>query len=42
MSETDFEIDLDSVEEPGRWDDYDEKAAAPVSISEMKAKVERM
>lgn len=39
-SGTEFEVDLDEGEE-GRWDDYDEKAAGPVGISEMRAKIER-
>jgi hypothetical protein len=36
-----FTFDLEEGEEEGRWDDYDEKAGAPVGISEMKSKIER-
>lgn len=38
-SGTKFEFDLD--EEEDRWDDYDEKAEAPVAVSEFQAKVVR-
>lgn len=41
-SETQFDIDWSAVDEEGRWDDYDEKAELPVSISELKSKIERM
>jgi len=41
-SGTPFEIDFEEGVEEGRWDDYDEKAEAPVGVSELKAKVERM
>jgi hypothetical protein len=40
-SGTPFEIDFEEGVEEGRWDDYDEKAEAPVAVSECKAKIER-
>ncbi|KAL1406011.1 hypothetical protein Q8F55_007694 [Vanrija albida] len=35
-----FEVDLDEGEE--RWDDYDESASAPVSVSEFTSAVKRI
>ena len=37
-SGTSFEFELD---DEGRWDDYDEKAGAPVGVAECKAKMQR-
>lgn len=34
-----FEFDLDDED---RWDDYDEKAGGPVSVSELKSKIDRL
>lgn len=35
-----FDVDLDEGED--RWDDYDEDAEVPVSISEFKSEVVRL
>ena len=42
-----FEYDLDEIAQEGggdegRWDDYDEKAEAAVSVSEMQSRVVRV
>lgn len=41
-SSTPFELDFDDGFEEGRWDDYDEKAGAPVAVSECKSNIERI
>jgi len=38
----DFDLDENDGEDEGRWDDYDEKAEAPVGVSDFQAKIERM